>query len=42
MNRKDDPGRTKDLRIPTTPDRLAKAVLRGGAPKRRPSPKRKS
>ncbi len=27
-----------DLRIPATPEALAKAVLRGGAPRREPPP----
>lgn len=43
MTRKNDsgPGRTKDLRIPTTPDRLARAVLRSPPPKRPGKPKGK-
>ena len=30
------PVRRTDLRIPATPEQLAKAVVRGGAPKRKP------
>ena len=28
----------KELRIPTTPEKLAQAVVRGGAPRREPKP----
>lgn len=34
--------RGKDLRIDTTPEELARAVLRGGEPRRDPEPDRDS
>lgn len=33
-----EPERGKDLRIDATPEELARAVLRGGAPRREPEP----
>ena len=38
----DSQGQTKDLRIPTTPDKLAEAVVSGGAPKQKKTRKRKA